>query len=300
MPGGTEFSECEEITDDRPICQGDIFERLTGSEDPWGRFGVVVTASCDIAQEKHRGILSYVPILPITDYLRLFYLPKLLERGLRPLAEELTREIHEYQAKNLPEFPQPLSEQASLEWVQQGGANEIAADLRITGEKARAKFTELLGDYLIVRRALESQAFQQQLEALARMRARQSKLDLDRAQENVRKDMQQALETLAGDCFFIGCIGTRNRSGYVAYLRLIREIQHDQIAIKHTDLHEKAALAQRIARLQSPYIYRLTQQLVDVFASIGLPDEYEKNRRRLAESLGATDQGQPVGEAEQS
>lgn len=43
MVDGDKFSECEEVTDDRPIRQGDIFEWLI-PEDPWKLLGVVVTS----------------------------------------------------------------------------------------------------------------------------------------------------------------------------------------------------------------------------------------------------------------
>jgi hypothetical protein len=74
-------------------------------------------------------------------------------------------------------------------------------------------------------------------------------------------------------------------NGWIAYLRLVREIQHDQVAVRQPDLRRKATTAKRVARLRSPYIYRLTQQLIDVFAAIGLPSEYEESRSSLVDAL---------------
>lgn len=70
------FSECHDVSDDRPIRQGDVFEWVSPSTDPLKFLGLVVTADCDIANAKHEGILSYVPILRFVDYLRLFSLPQ--------------------------------------------------------------------------------------------------------------------------------------------------------------------------------------------------------------------------------
>ncbi|BAK36319.1 hypothetical protein MLP_33050 [Microlunatus phosphovorus NM-1] len=61
-------------------------------------------------------------------------------------------------------------------------------------------------------------------------------------------------------------------------IRNLREIAEDEIAIKAT---QQARPSKRIARLSSPYRYRLTQQLGDVFAAIGLPEEYERRRDEL-------------------
>src|SRR5256885_8963072 len=65
----SQFSECTPNTDAAPLHQGDIFHWLA-SVDPWSKFGLIITADCDIRKNKHRGILSYVPILTLRDYLR--------------------------------------------------------------------------------------------------------------------------------------------------------------------------------------------------------------------------------------
>src|SRR6266511_2857743 len=86
------YSECEEALANQPLRQGDILEWPVISTEhpaPWRQFGVVITADCDIAMEKHDGLLSYVPILPLPDYLRLFYLPKMISRALDPVWRNL-------------------------------------------------------------------------------------------------------------------------------------------------------------------------------------------------------------------
>ena len=300
MADGEAFSECEEVTDDRPIRQGDIFAWLEAPTDPWRKLGVVVTANCDIAQRKHRGILSYVPVLPLHDYFRLFYLPSRLEKGVRPVVEELTKSVREYQVTNRPDFPEPLSEAATLAWAQERNPAEIADELRITDQKARTLFTELVRDYRAIRNALDGEAYQNQLDALVRIRARQQRVPHEKAQQTILQDIHGAMETLAGDCFFIGRIAAQYTIGHVAYLRLVREIRHGQIAIKQSDLSGlPPLLARRVSRLQSPYIFRLTQQLADVFLAIGLPPEYEHHRRRLVESFTANPQHRLAAQPEQ-
>jgi hypothetical protein len=74
---------------------------------------------------------------------------------------------------------------------------------------------------------------------------------------------------------------------YVAYLRLVREVREPEIALLATDLEKPEVSAKRISRLTSPYVYRLTQQLGDVFASIGLPEDYERNRTGCTNTLRA-------------
>jgi hypothetical protein len=289
------FAECDEITDDRAIRQGDIFEWLSSSSDPYRFLALVVTADCDIAHAKHRGILSYVPILPFFDYLRLFYLPKLIERGMRPLADQLTKallakqvtdEIRRYQVVNRPEFPDPISEQAAIHWVGSRDPIEIADELRISDPKARETFINLVADYSFVDTALRSQLYDDQVEAIIRLRTRGGSLTSENATKVIWKEIHDRVKNLPGDAFFIGCVTARFSRGHVAYLRLVREVSDDEVAIKQTDLQPGSKdRAKRIARMRSPYIFRLTQQLAAVFGAVGLPTEYEDHRQRIVEEL---------------
>jgi len=277
------FPECEEITDNRPIRQGDIFRWSESGDGPYNFLGIVVTADCDIDKKKHRGILSYVPILPINDYLRLFYLPGALSRALVPISEQLIKLIREHQHRNRADFPEPVSQDAALVWAGSRQPEEIATELRLPEGRPRSILIELTTDYQMAARALESEAFQDQVNSLLRLRSRR---ETSMTREKLLKDMYSNLATSPPeDCLFIGRIGLDYRTGYIAYLRLVREIQQEDAAIRqepdpgHRPGHRPRA--RRIARLRSPYVYRLTQQLVQVFASIGLPAEYEGRRDKL-------------------
>jgi len=73
---------CEEIARAAALHQGDIFEWLE-SRQTGDIAGVVVTADCDLEKRKHRGRVSYVPVVTLAAYLRVHYLPhKLAPRRL--------------------------------------------------------------------------------------------------------------------------------------------------------------------------------------------------------------------------
>ena len=59
----------------------------------WRRFGVIVTADCDVAHRKHRGVLSFCPIVRLEDYIRLFWLPDQLKDQELSLRRRLSEEI---------------------------------------------------------------------------------------------------------------------------------------------------------------------------------------------------------------
>jgi hypothetical protein len=278
------FYECDVIEDDRPLRQGDIFSWLIPSKNPWQQYGVVVTADCDIAKEKHHEILSYVPILFATDYLRLFYLPKQLRRSLRIIKDELLARIRSAQAKT-PEFTEPISEGTAITWVLRSPPEEIVDDLAITDGRERLRFHELCTLYRDTESAAAAGTFAEQLSAALLLRGRASK-NHESARDKLWDEILGHVQSLPGDTLFLNTVGINNTDGYIAYLRLVREIHQSEIAIRQTDLRDSAVKARRISRLRSPYVYRLTQLLSDIFSSIGLPREYELMRDSTVVAIG--------------
>lgn len=287
------FSECDDVNDDSPLVQGDVFEWLERKDDPWLQFGVIVTANCDILHQKHRGILSYVPLLAIEDYLRIFFFPVALRKGVKSIAEQLGRTlladevadaIRAYQAQNLQDFPEPLSDSVALRWALTLTPDSLADELQITDAGPRKKFVTLVEDFHTVEAAATSEAYAAQWNALVRLRARQG-ATIEKAREKIWSDIRASIKDLPGDCLFLGRLGSVAGDGWIAYLRLVREIQHDRVAVRQSDLRRKETAAKRVAHLRSPYIYRLTQQLIDVFAAIGLPSEYEESRSSVVDAL---------------
>jgi hypothetical protein len=89
--------ECDRPLEDKELRQGDIFAAHPGTEnwrDPWRRFGVILTADCDIAQGKSGPNLVYVPIVGLHTYLADVWVPslasKLHERGLERINKLLS------------------------------------------------------------------------------------------------------------------------------------------------------------------------------------------------------------------
>ena len=83
--------ECEATKPGEPLRQGDIFAAHPGTplwEDPWTRFGVIISADCDIAQGKAGPKLVYIPIIGHYTYLVDVWVPEEAER-LRQLAREM-------------------------------------------------------------------------------------------------------------------------------------------------------------------------------------------------------------------
>lgn len=267
--------ECDDVDDERPLRQGDVFRWLAASDDPWQQYGLVVTADCDIAHVKHNNLLSYVPILHATDYLRSFMLPKQLRRNTEIIWNDLFTFLRQAQ-KKLEAFPEPITEEAASAWVRRATADEIIDELRISERREVARLRQL---HELYRKCAGSSdaTFAEQVACLIAVRARTVKSET-KAREKVWEELRSQAGKLPGDAFFLNALHSTLMTGYVAYLRLVRELYQPHVAIRPRDLETQNVSVRRISRLRSPYLYRLTQQLADVFAAIGLPGHYEKTR----------------------
>jgi hypothetical protein len=281
MPALKQLPECSPANDDQPLQQGDLFEWRAQSSDPYKKYGIIVTADCDLAQRKHFGVVSYVPILTLRDYWRLHVLPTRLDRILPPVLGQLTKIMRVAQQK-LTAYPTPLSEAVVEEWIRSELTERIASVLEINNANIRKRLEQLAEGYVEGLNSKETGDFHEQFDAIVSLRVSLGTNE-SKATDALREELTSNVESLPGDAFFLGALEDTDAKGFVAYLRFIRELDQSQVAIRFSDLQHPSVLARRTHRLRSPYMYRLTQQLGDVFSSIGLPEEYEAARRSITE-----------------
>lgn len=282
--GASWFSECEPALDDRPIRQGDVFRFHETHEDAWQRIGVIVTGDCDIARNKHNGRLTYVPILPAHSYLSMFWLPRRLEALSGRLGERLVPMMRKIQQANLPQFTAPLTAERAQSWTVEKGPFEVADALLLNDGPDRDEFLKLARAYVNVRSA-NGRSFRAQCgAACSAYCALGTTKDGASALKRVEGELENYLVNLPGDALFLSCLTQEHVEGYVCYLRVLRDVGDEDIAVTQRQA-ARGARGSRIAHLGSPYLYKLTQQLAEVFASIGLPGEYEESRSSYAATI---------------
>lgn len=285
MPGVAGFCECVEASDDLPLRQGDVLEAVSHPVEPELRWAIVVTADCDIAQLKHNNTISYVPLLPLDFYLSAFFVPKRVEKGIHQLRRELAHQASEFlRLRNAG--ASDLSEQALEIWAKDTTAVEIAQALQIEPGRKHDGFVALMKLLQRGLTAVGTTELRKGLEFLSGLK-QHNKVPADKAVHQVHQDIEGYLKSLPGDAFFIANVDPQRETGdgFVAYLRILRELRPIQVALKPADLRSGDVTMKRIARLTSPYVYRMTQQLASVFASIGLPTAYEVERDRITTNL---------------
>ena len=276
------FAECVSVADGTDLRQGDVFvfRDEDGVRDLWQQIGIVVTADCDLANNKHGGILSYVPVLSLRNYLAQVVLPKLaVDQRARSL-NRMTEAIK--QAESAGGVADGLSARAIEEFATMGGGmRELIAHLGRISTDQEGRIADAITEIEVYDRVPTLSSYEEIFSALVTI-IRPTKRKT--AEELLVAELRNRLDNLPGDAFFISALDDSRRGGYVAYLRLVRELRSHQVSTTYFKRYGRGVVAERISRLQAPYLYRLTQLLAEVFASIGLSEDYEAARAAVFET----------------
>ncbi|HZW12920.1 MAG TPA: hypothetical protein VFF81_06990 [Noviherbaspirillum sp.] len=104
--------ECEHAHDASELRQGDIFAAHPGTEnwqDPWRRFGVIISADCDLAQRKTGPNLVFVPIVGLPTYVKDVWLPAQIESLDESCRQKLEKALVQAQGK-------PIAARHAMSW----------------------------------------------------------------------------------------------------------------------------------------------------------------------------------------
>jgi len=277
-----------------PLRQGDVFRWIgaTDATHPWKRYGIVVTADCDVALDKHRGALSYCPVLILEDFLRLFWLPDELSRQLEYLYGLVVIDLVGLKQKYASQYDQPIDGDVIKGWLERRRPEGIATDLQVPKGIEREALVSRLTICDRLERAPSLTTLADQVSVLAIVKVAGINPSPDKVsaqQDKVWRDIAARIRRIAGDLFFLNELGHGTTGGFVVYLRRIGEVSEKAIAIDPlTEKHGTSIEAVRISRIAPPFRYRLTQKLAAVFADIGLPDNYDVQCEETVHELGIT------------
>jgi hypothetical protein len=273
------------LTPDEPLAQGDILKLHHKGADCWsGHFGLLVTADCDLAQRKHAGYLSYVPVIPLEVYTAAVHIPSTIEKITYRWESQLEQLFVPLRKPSLSrlreqiERGRPTADILETIEAEEQHLNRLNKQIRhwaLLVDAAKAGGDDGLGPQIQRLRAIT--ASQQILSG--------SKSDL---WPNKLTSLTANLGSLAGDRAVVGSISQSLRSGYVVYLRLVRELHESDVATSWVDEKREPSRyrAARISRLPQVLVHRLVQMLGQCFGDIGIPTEIEDDRNRSIDEIG--------------
>lgn len=251
------------------INQGDIIHQpSTGPGSP-PQWGFIVTADCDIAQDKAGAKLSYLGIVTARDYLEHFWsgeaLRKLRASLLRDTAALVTKA-----ARGLDPSYDELSTADLLTWLTDNSAAEVVATLNLPDRK-RVQHLEALERVELAHgiRVDGNSPFHR----LHRIWSTQKM-----AASTIRARLTQALDyNHATDFHLIPSIPGSDGLGFVVLLRELRAIDQNSIAASALD-HQIAGDPTMffIAGSSTDNLrYAISQKMAFLFSRIGMSEDYE-------------------------
>ncbi len=219
--------------------QGDLIAFQT--DEPLKRFGVVVTADCDLIQRKHARLVTLVSVLELVDIVECYLLPELCERNRESIEGYVSKTFGLTSALDLPEGREELKSRVAEKSGDAASAGPCLAAKTILQDVERLTYA----DYKLVMELVGRQV---------------GKLE-ERLIQQVRSK---------GDLLLLPRLNSLGITADIAWVRHVWQVPLKQIVFRTSEVRD--GVGQRVARLSSPFRYRLTQLMAQVFSDIGLPD----------------------------
>lgn len=218
--------------------QGDLI-KFENQTDPIRKAGIVVTADCDLELKKHAKLVTLIPVVPIKVILENYLLPEDCEK------KRIQIESYAFKAFEIEKDPELETRKATL--------REKIKNLPSTPktpEIIAALFTIDNIDYIPIA---------------------EYKLLMETINSGIKKPSELSKQISSrGDILVLPTPEKLGVNGGVAWVRNIWQEQLSSIAIRTSEVNVKQG--ERVARLDSPFRYRLTQLMAQVFSDIGLPN----------------------------
>lgn len=224
------------VSDDDTLQQGDLIRFADG--EPW-RLGLVVTADCDLDKRKHSRLVTLVPLLTVNDVI------------CRCLAFEL---FDKY--KN--EFDSAARQAFNIE-LNAGDAGFLG---RVKARLLEGAFSEPTHEHLA--KVTAQLSFHISIDVLKSLIQ-----TIGVAWNKVSSRFSNQISA-RGDLLLLTSPPLVGQGEKIAWLRALWQEEVSAIALKTSESSDRRGV--RVAQLASPFRYRLTQMLGQVFADIGLPD----------------------------
>lgn len=277
--------ELEEALGSEPIRQGDVFAwEQKNRSHPWQMYGLVITADCDLINNKTWGRLSYLPILTFEDYIWLFWRPRAFTQFLKDLHIKCAKRVSNA-LKKQDSLHAGVSPDGVTAWLRRAGVDGLVAEIPHLEPGHAADLRRILGLLEMSDNVMASKS--PRLDLLVKLFAAKMNLT-DGISNSFGVEIGKHISSLPGDVFFLSGIVGHEEHGVFAMLRYVSQCGIADIAVNMDDVIYGSASARRVARLRSPYCYALTQNLTRVFSDIGLPKAYEEARKASSVSFAAS------------
>lgn len=222
------------------LMQGDLVQ-FASESDPLKNLGLVVTADCDLKKNKHGRLITLVPVVEAKV---------VLERYL--LLEECDKK-----------------QQNFIEYLRKTFATNFTLDDPVSIEELRSNVKEKEMDGAWKVKCLAAKLFLNEVDHLTTEDYLDVMKELSIKVGSLKQKINDQLLN-KGDLIILPSLSKMEIKADVAWVRQIWQVPIRQITLKNSDA--KPGMGQKIAQLDSPFRYRVTQVMAQVFSDIGMPD----------------------------
>lgn len=219
------------------IRQGDLI-RFEGATDTLRKLAIVVTADCDLEQKKHARTVTLVPVVSATTIIEHYLIPDDCEKK-KPLIEQY---VFGY---------------FSILHNQEETVKYALLRERLSNRGDPPSIVEIAAAFLL--HQTDAISFNDYAILMSEMNLAARKIASFKDQLRSR-----------GDLLILPEAHPLGIKGHIAWVRQLWQTSPSDVALRTSEVAARAG--ERIARLDSPFRYRLTQLIAQVFSDIGLPN----------------------------
>lgn len=273
------MTDCEVIDKNIPIRQGDIIKSLSKEVTEIGRIYIVLTADCDIAQNKtgEAGLVC-ANITTLKNYLLENVAEKRAKERLNKRVITIASAINKIWT-SIDLQNAPISPDRVFDWLAKSEPEAIEAALKLpfnykNGWIQFEKVTTTKASALL---NTKNNPFKG-IDALATLEQKQGAPAIKRDDQIQSFLANFSPSNLPLDVFFISSIPGEIEVGFIVKLRELYFISPHLAFTNMTDAKEHDNSHVRLGRLGSTFRHAAAQQFGNLFARIGLPKRYEEDR----------------------
>ncbi len=257
------------VTRSEEVLQGDIFKITNSDNELFSKgevFVFIVTADCDIANNKMGNYYSVLPIISAEFYLENYWVKEFFKKENEKILTELVSRLNKSEYIKNQSYD-PLTSQSLQKWLGEESLGRVVETLNL---KESFKGVDGVGERLLLIKNSVG------IDCYVNYRKLSGVND-----RNIIKDMMSALKNCREEFYFLPQVSSKGSLGSVIKLREIRPVHKSKLFLDETSERLSPSTINnivRICRLPDNLRYSISQTFALLFSRIGLSTEFEKNK----------------------
>lgn len=266
----------DKISRNEDVLQGDVFKVVNSDNELFTQdetLALIITADCDIANNKMGNYYSVLPIISAEKYLAHYWVAGFFSKEYKKILDSLLLQLNKSGEICEGKYD-PLTDETLDQWLNEESLINIVESLNLRDNfKSLEEVDEKLG---IIKNVKDINCF------IKYKRFCGSK------DKTILKDIASALKSCGEQYYFLPQIDLNNSFGSIIKLREIRPVHKKQLFLDETSERLSSSPTNnviRIGRLSDYLRYSISQCFALLFSRIGLPTEFEKDKNDSIEVI---------------